>query len=196
MLGDLDRTLAAFLGGLLPDGTGIGFDPPVSSWVQEPPEAPLLAAHLFDIRENPQPPVAEAVLARDDAGRPLGWQLPVRHFRVSYLLTAWTADGPASQHDLLGAVLVGCTTLDSIPPEYLQGALATQAHPVVLTCAPADPAPASAELWAALRIPARTSLELLVVLPVVPPLITELAPPVEDRKLATRSTANPAGPRD
>jgi hypothetical protein len=196
MLGDLDRTVAAFLGRLLPDGTAVRFDPPAPSWAQAPPEVPLLAAHLYDVRETAQPPVAEAVLARDDAGRATGWQLPVRRYQVSYLLTAWTADGPASQHDLLGAVLVGCATMEGIPPDCLQGILATQAHPVLLSCAPADHAPAAPEFWPSLGIPARTPLTLILVVPVVPPLITELAPPVQDLKVATENTASPAPAKD
>jgi hypothetical protein len=192
MLGDLDRSVAAFFAPLLPDGTAIRFEAPAPAWAQAPPEAPLLAAHLHDIRESAQPPAAEAVLARDDAGRATGWQLPVRRYRVSYLLTAWTSDGPASQHDLLGAILVGCSTVQAIPPDCLRGVLATQGHPVLLSCAPADHAPAAPEFWPSLGIPARTSLSLLVVLPVVPPLITELEPPVQDLKVATENTAKTA----
>jgi hypothetical protein len=189
MLGDLDRSIAAFFAPLLPDGTTVRFEAPAPGWAQAPPGAPLLAAHLHDVRESAQPPVAEAVLARDDAGRATGWQLPVRRYRVSYLLTAWTADGPASQHDLLGAILVGCSTVEAIPPDCLRGVLATQGHPVLLSCAPADHAPAAPEFWPSLGIPPRTSLSLLLVLPVVPPLITKLAPPVQDLKVATENTA-------
>ncbi|HEY2578053.1 MAG TPA: Pvc16 family protein [Streptosporangiaceae bacterium] len=194
MLGDLDRSVAAFLGRLLPDGTAVQFDPPAPSWAQAPPKAPLLAAYLHDIRESAQAPAADAVLARDDAGRATGWQLPVRRYRVSYLLTAWTSDGPPSQHDLLGAILVGCTTVEAIPADCLHGILATQAHPVLLSCAPADHAPAAPEFWPSLGIPARTSLNLMLVVPVIPPLITELEPPVQDLKVATENTAKAAGP--
>jgi hypothetical protein len=189
MLGDLDRSVAAFFGRLLPDGTAVRFETPAPAWAQAPPEVPLLAAHLHDIRESAQPPSADAVLARDDAGRATGWQLPVRRYRVSYLLTAWTSDGPASQHDLLGAILAGCSTVEAIPPDCLRGILAAQAHPVLLSCAPADHAPAAPEFWPSLGIPARTSLSLLLVVPVVPPLITDLAPPVQDLKVATENTA-------
>lgn len=198
MLGDLDRSVAAFFAPLLPDGTAIRFEAPAPAWAQAPPEVPLLAAHLHDIRESAQPPAADAVLARDDAGRATGWQLPVRRYRVSYLLTAWTSDGPPSQHDLLGAILVGCSTVEAIPPDCLRGILATQAHPVLLSCAPADHAPAAPEFWPSLGIPARTSLSLLLVLPVIPPLITELAPPVQDLKVATENTAKAraAPPKD
>src|ERR1700679_3416478 len=92
MLGDLDQSVAAFLGRLLPAGTAIRFDAPVASWADAPPAAPLLGVYLYDIREAPQPPAADAVLARDEAGRPVGWQLPVRKYQVSYLLTAWPDD--------------------------------------------------------------------------------------------------------
>lgn len=198
MLGDLDRSVAAFFAALLPEGTAVRFEAPAPGWAQTPPEVPLLAAHLHDIRESAQPPAAEAVLARDDAGRATGWQLPVRRYRVSYLLTAWTSGGPATQHDLLGAILVGCSTVEAIPPDCLRGILATQGHPVLLSCAPADHAPAAPDFWPSLGLPARTCLSLMLVAPVVPPLITELAPPVQDLKVATENTAKTptAPPKD
>jgi hypothetical protein len=198
MLGDLDRSVAAFFAALLPEGTAVRFEAPAPGWAQTPPEVPLLAAHLHDIRESAQPPAAEAVLARDDAGRAAGWQLPVRRYRVSYLLTAWTSGGPATQHDLLGAILVGCSTVEAIPPDCLRGILATQGHPVLLSCAPADHAPAAPDFWPSLGLPARTCLSLMLVAPVVPPLITELAPPVQDLKVATENTAKTptAPPKD
>src|ERR1700728_3953435 len=78
MLGDLDRSVAAFLGGLLPEGTAVRFDPPAALRDEDV----LLDAFLYDIREA-RSPVADGTLTRDDEGHVTGWQPPVRRYRVS-----------------------------------------------------------------------------------------------------------------
>jgi hypothetical protein len=198
MLRDLDLSVAALLSGWLPAGTAIRFDPPAASWAGAPPEVPLLDAFLYDIREASQPPAADVVLARDEDGRAAGWHLPVRKYRVSYLLTAWTGDGPAgSQHELLGSVLVGCATADAIPPDCLRGVLGEQGEPVLIGCAAADRVTGATQLWSSLGVPARSALDLMVLAPVVPPLVTDLAPAVGSLELKTANTsprAAAAGP--
>jgi len=189
MLGDLDQSLAAFLRGLLPDGTAVRFDPPVPSWVTAPPQPPLLAAYLYDVREAPQPPAADIVLTRDENDRAIGWQRPVRRYRVSYLLSAWAGDAPGREHELLGAVLAGCAVANAVPPDCLWGSLSGATEPVLVVCSPADPVMGAAQHWSALGVPARTALDLMVLAPVIPPLITELAPPVEGLALSARNTA-------
>jgi Pvc16 N-terminal domain len=197
MLRDLDLSVAAFLGRVLPAGTAVQFGPPAVSWVADPPGAPLLDAFLYDVRE-PQPPVADAVLARDRDGHPAGWQRPVRRYLVSYLLTAWpgagnggpAADG-ASEHELLGSVLTGCAVTGAIPADCLHGVLAGSDEPLPLVCAGRDRVADATGLWAGLGVPARTALDLRVVAPVVPPLLTEL--PAAVRSLEAGVQRKPPG---
>jgi hypothetical protein len=178
MLPDLDLSVAAFLRGLLPSGTTIQLGAPDPSWARPPATAqasttgPLLDAFLYDIREA-QPPVSDGLMARDENGRATGWQPPVRRYRVSYLLTAWP---DSSEHELLGAILVGCATQAAIPPDCLHGTLAGTGEPVPLMLAAADRAADATRLWGSLGVHARAALDLMVVAPVVPPLLTELAP--------------------
>lgn len=205
MLRDLDLSLAAFLRRLLPAGTEIHIGPPSGA----PAGIPLLCAFLYDVREA-QAPAADGLLARDDDGRATGWQRPAHRYRVSYLLTAWPQGGPAAasmaetasapasetagEHELLGEVLTGCATAAEIPPDCLHGELAAVGERVPLVCAGAARATDPAQLWSSLGIPARAALDLLVVAPVVPPLITELAPAVQDLEIGLRPAGAPPRP--
>lgn len=183
MLADLDRSVAAFLARLLPAGTEIRFATPDASWT----DGSLLAAFMYDIRET-QPPALVGTLTRDADGRATGWQPPVRRYQVSYLLTAWTDAGPlgTNEHELLGAVLVGCATAGSIPDDCLHGRLAEAGEPVALTCAGQEPACQAARIWPHLSVSPRTALDLMVVAPVVPPVAAELSPAVRSVNLGAR----------
>jgi hypothetical protein len=195
MLRDLDLSVAAFLSRVLPAGTAVQFGPPAASCATAPPGAPLLDAFLYDVRE-PQPPASDVVLARDEDGHPAGWQRPVRRYLVSYLLTAWPGggDGAACEHELLGAVLTGCAVTGAIPADCLHGVLAGTGEPLPLVCAGPDRVADAAQLWAGLGVPARTALDLSVVAPVVPPLLTDVAPAVHNLEIGVQRTlpAHPA----
>lgn len=231
MLRDLDLSVAAFLGRLLPAGTAIDFGPPQSaSGAAAPDGVPLLGAFLYDVRET-QPRATASMLARDEDGRATGWQRPVRRYQVSYLLMAWPdralangsahrpgqrrprpATGPSavseaisetvtqtavqavSEHELLGSVLAGCATADSIPPDCLCGVLAGAGEVVPLVCAAADRAVDAIMLWSVLGVPARTALDLKVVAPVVPPLLTNLEAGVSAVEMGLRRKTPPPEP--
>jgi len=122
-------------------------------------------------------------------------QPPVRRYRVSYLLTAWTDAGPpgTGEHELLGAILVGCATAGLIPDECLHGTLAKAGEPVPFTCAGKERACDATPIWTCLGVPARTALDLVVVAPVVPPLATELAPAVRSISLGARRDPDGSG---
>jgi hypothetical protein len=191
MLHDLDSSVAAFLNRLLRSGTAVRFGAPDASWASAP-AGPLLGAFLYDVREA-QAPASDGMMARDENGHATGWQPPVRRYRVSYLITAWP---DASEHELLGSILVGCATVTAIPPDCLHGALAEAGESVPLTLAAADRAADATQLWPGLGIPARTALDLMVVAPVVPPLLTELAPAVHGLEVGVARKPPPAPPTD
>jgi hypothetical protein len=177
MLADLDRSVAAFLDRLLPAGTVIRFGQPDASWSG----GSLLDAFMYDIRET-RPPAIDGTLTRDADGRATGWQPPVRHYQVSYLLTGWPDTG-TNGHELLSGVLVGCAVAGFIPDDCLHGTLAEAGEPVPVACAGQEPACEAARIWPHLGIPARTALDLMVIAPVVPPLDAELAPVVRSVNL-------------
>lgn len=127
MLHDLDLSVAAFLGSLLPAGTAIRFGPPDASWASAPPTVPLLSAFAYDIRRE-QMTSADGMLARDSSGHATGWQPPVRRYRVSYLLTAWTgagqepgADGNPAPFATLPSTTEPSTTEPSAPAPAAPG---------------------------------------------------------------------------
>jgi hypothetical protein len=186
MLTDADRTLANWLGGLLPGGTGIRFDAPDARWATRPPgDAACVSAFLPDIRREDQSPRSGWTDVRDADGRVVGRQPPLQHMRLSYLLTAWaptSADGAGAaltEHELLGVLLAACSCCETVPSEHAVGALAACGHPTLVRCAPPD-APGVEHLWGGLGISPRTCVPLVLVAPLLPPPVDETASPVRE----------------
>jgi Pvc16 N-terminal domain len=136
---DADRSLAAWLRGVLPAGVTITAEPPAPEWAQRPPALPLVDAFLCDIREDGAGLSADTSPVRAPDGGLVGRQPPVRRYRLSFLLTAWAADVVAG-YELLGAVMAACAADDVVSPDCLRGTLARAGLPVTLRCAPPDPA--------------------------------------------------------
>ncbi|HSY89593.1 MAG TPA: hypothetical protein VLA85_23730, partial [Verrucomicrobiae bacterium] len=67
-----------------------------------------------------------------------------------------------------------------LPDDCLEGALAEGGVKTVLECAPADSATALHPLWTGLGLVPRAHLELMLIAPAKPPLVTDLAPPVRE----------------
>lgn len=123
-------------------------------------------------------------------GRVVGRQPGVQRYRLSYVVTAWAGDdvrdddgvgcGPGSrvlaEHELLGSVLRACSTADSLPAECLAGELGEANIPVAVHCAPEGLGSASSHLWAGWNVAPRAYLDLVLVVPLVPPMDTDLAP--------------------
>lgn len=202
---DADRSLEAWLGSMLPPGVGVRFDAPDPGWARRPPERPFVDVFLYDIAEDTGGLTADSDLLRDPSGRAAGWQPPVRRYRLSYLLTSWSADVSAD-HELLGSVMAGCAAAAVIPTDYLRGTLLESGLPVALSCAPPrgtggsqGAATGTAGLCQALGLPPRAALSLVMVAPLVPAASTELAPPARSLDLnmaATAQRAASASPAD
>jgi hypothetical protein len=180
---------------MLPPGTGIRFDAPGPDWLRHPPERPFVDVFLYDIAEDTGGLTADGALVRSPVGQPLAWQPPVRRYRLSYLLTAWSADVP-SDHELLGAVMAGCAATAVIPPDCLHGALLDAGLPVHVQCAPpreaagaAPSATSAAGLCQALGVPPRAALTLAMVAPVLPAPSTDVAPPARSIDLGMTASA-------
>lgn len=159
---------------------------------------------LYDIAEDIDGLSGDSALVRDPGGRAVGWQPPVRKYRLSYLLTAWTADVSAD-HELLGNVMAGCAAAAIVPADCLRGALLEAGLPVQLRCAPPNgtagsqgtastAATGTAGLCQALGLPPRAALTLVVVAPVIPAATAEVAPPARSLDLNLAPTARRAAP--
>jgi hypothetical protein len=174
---DVDRSLAAWFGRCLPAGTAVRFTSPRPDWLVTPPEPCLLNGFLYEIREDVSGLAGDTYHIRDTDGRVTARRPPTRRYRLRYLLTAWVADNATeprpTEHELLSAVLAGCVAIQSIPADCLTGSLVDADQLVTLRCAPADETPVGAELSARLDV---TTLDLVVVAPLVPTPLAELAP--------------------
>jgi Pvc16 N-terminal domain len=190
---DADRCLEAWLGSMLPPGVGVRFDAPDPAWARRPPERPFVDVFLYDIAEDVEGLTGDSTLVRDPGGRAVARQPPVRRYRLSYLLTAWSADVSAD-HELLGNVMAGCAGAAIIPGGCLRGALLEAGLPVQLRCAPPHgAATGTAGLCQALGVPPRAALTLIVVAPLVPAATADVAPPARSLDLNVAATAQRAG---
>jgi hypothetical protein len=194
---DADRSLEAWLGSMLPSGVGVRFDAPDPEWARRRPERPFMDVFLYDIAEDIDGLTADSALVRDPGGRGVAWQPPVRRYRLSYLLTAWSAD-VSEDHELLGSVMAGCAAAAVIPADCLRGALLEAGLPVQLRCAPPRGGAGSAGtaspagLCQALGVPPRAALTLVVVAPVIPAASADVAPPARSLDLNMAATTRGA----
>ena len=96
------------------------FDAPTKDWAGRR-NAPTVDVYLYDIREDMRRRARGLENEYDGNGRIVGRHLPPRHFKLSYLVTAWT-QRPEDEHRLLSALLACFLRHDAIPPELLAGA--------------------------------------------------------------------------
>lgn len=163
MIGDVDRTLSALLDAEV-DGVPVTFEAPTRDWAAKQPR-PGVNLYLYDVREDLKRREAGRIERRDDrtvvARRP-----PARHFRLSYLVTAWTSP-PVDEHELLSDVLVCLLGHDVLPTAHLKGRLHDLDRPVPLAIAlPPTEDRSFADVWSALGGELRPSLDVVVTLPV------------------------------
>lgn len=187
VLHDADASLACWLARVLPAGTKVRFDAPNAGWAERPPDPPFIGAFLYDVREDAQGNHAGWSDVRDTEGRVTGRQSLPRSYKLRYLLTAWTADSTAmpgepgmAAHQLLGALMSVCVATDLLPADCLRGALDAAGLPTLLRCAPADGQTDPARLWAGFGLAPRAFLELLLIVPVLPPPDRDLASPARE----------------
>ena len=177
MVDDVDAALAALIATYDGDGAKLAcsFDAPTLEW-SSAVKTPTLNLFLVDIRENLDARPGEWAEVRDENGNLLGRQPPLRRYDLRYLLSAWGGD-TRTQHRALAAVLASPPEYDTLPVEFLSGSLAEQELPVRLRYAQDDLGVGLIDVWSALGQPPRASLSLVVTAPLLPKLMTDLAPP-------------------
>jgi hypothetical protein len=136
------------------------FDAPTKDWASRR-NAPTVSLFLYDLREDLRRrsrglinEYGEPEGDGDGEGggnRPVtGRRMPPRWFKLSYLVTAWTAR-PEDEHRLLSALLRCVLAHEKIPDDLLVGSLADQKLPVPLTVGLPPPEDRSfADVWSAL----------------------------------------------
>jgi hypothetical protein len=163
---EVDRALRSLIERDALDGTDVevAFDAPTKDWVAKR-TGPSIDVFLYDIREDLRR--RERGLVNEyDGNRVVARHLPPRHFKLSYLVAAWT-QRPEDEHGLLAALLSCFLRHDSIPPELLSGSLAELGLPVPVGVALPPPEDRSfADVWTALGGELRPSLDIVVTMPV------------------------------
>jgi len=145
------------------------FDAPTKEWAGRR-NAPTVDVYLYDIREDMRRRAKGVENEYDGNGRIIGRHLPPRHFKLSYLVTAWT-QRPEDEHRLLSALLACFLRHDAIPPELLASPLSDLGLPP-----PEDRA--FADVWSALGGELKPSLDVVVTAPTDTGQRRETGPPV------------------
>jgi hypothetical protein len=153
------------------------FDAPTKDWAGRR-NAPTIDVYLYDIREDMRRRERGRVNEYDGAGRIVGRHLPPRHFKLSYLVTAWT-QRPEDEHRLLSSLLACFLRHDAIPADLLGPALTEVGLPVPLTVGLPPPEDrAFADVWSARGGELKPSLDVVVTAPTPTGQRPETGPPV------------------
>jgi Pvc16 N-terminal domain len=179
VIAEVDDAVRTLVRGDALDGTDVEvvFDAPTKDWAARR-NAPTVNMYLYDIREDMRRRERGLVNEYDQRGFVVSRQLPPRHFRLSYLVTAWT-QRPEDEHRLLSALLSCFVRHDSIPDAMLTGPLRL-GLPVALTVALPPPEDRSfADVWSALGGELKPSLDLVVSAPIDTGQRYPVGPPVE-----------------
>ena len=184
MIHEVDSALRA----LIDRETGIRdvevvFDAPTRDWAGRR-TVPTIDVYLYDIREDLRRR-ERGVLNEynEDQTRIIGRHLPPRHFKLSYLVTAWT-QRPEDEHRLLSALLLAFLKFDAMPAELLDGPLADLKLPVPLTVGLPPPEDRGfADVWSALGGELKPSIDVVVSAPINTGQRMELGPPVTEPPL-------------
>jgi len=180
MISDVDGALEALLRREALNGSRVEllFDAPTKDWVARR-NAPAIDLYLYDIREDlPRREVVREDVRDPTSGVVSGRRWPVRRFRLSYLLTAWT-QRPEDEHRLLTACLMAFARNEYIPVDLMTGALADARYPVYLFVGQPPPQDRSiADVWSALGGDLKPSLDITAIAPLDPSVTESVANPV------------------
>ncbi len=179
MIGEVDSALRALI-----EREAIGrgevevvFDAPTKEWAGRR-NSPTIDVYLYDIREDMRRRERGLLNEYDDQIRVIARHLPPRHFKLSYLLTAWT-QRPEDEHRLLSSLLACFLRFDALPEDVLTGSLAELGLPVPVTVALPPPEDrAFADVWSALGGELKPSIDLVISAPVDTGQRYETGPPV------------------
>lgn len=182
MFWEVDESLASLLHSEALRGLDIdvAFEAPTTRWAAGL-TGPVIDAFLYDIREDADKRELHVVTLRDDDGHTTGQRAGTRYFRMSYLLSAWT-NHAADEHRLLGQLLENLIRFEVIPQEHLSGRLTEAVVPITTALPPREDRSLS-DLWSALGGEMKPSLDVVVVVPLVPEKEFVLGPKVQERDL-------------
>lgn len=177
----------------------VAFDAPTKEWAGRR-SAPTINVYLYDIREDLRRRSRGQINEYSPDMVVVGRHLPPRHFKLSYLITAWTSR-PEDEHRLLAELLACFLSFDRMPTELLAGSLTDQAGQVSMTIALPPPEDRSfADVWTALGGELKPSLDLVITAPLATGQGFVTGPPVQEEPLVslggTDGWPSPQGPRN
>ena len=157
----------------------VAFDAPTREWAARR-NSPTINLYLYDIREDLRRRERGLINTYDDNGAVVDRRQPPRHFKVTYLITAWT-QRPEDEHRLLSSLLYAFLRNETLPAELLSGRLAELELPVELSVALPPPEDRSfADVWSALGGELKPSLDVVVTAPADGGRRFPAGPPVEE----------------
>ncbi|MCB7135686.1 DUF4255 domain-containing protein [Cellulosimicrobium marinum] len=194
MITEVDDALRALVRAALGE-IDVAFDAPTKDWAARR-NAPTVDVYLYDVREDVTRRSHGVIPRRGPDGTVIGRADPPRHFRLSYLVTAWT-QRPEDEHRLLDQVLAALIGLDMLPPEHVVGSLAEAGGPVPVTVGmpPAEDRSVT-DVWSSLGGELKPSVEVAVTAPLLRPERGEVGPPVREELLLAASSTLPDGGAD
>lgn len=160
------------------DGSGaeVSFDPPSKDWSTRR-SVPTVNVYLYDIREETNRRVSGIVEDRDQSGVVVRRRMPIRHFRLSYLITAWT-NRPEDEHRLLSSILVQLLKREFFSPEEAGGPFAQMHLPIMVQVGkPHSDERQVPEIWSSLGRELKPSLDLRITIPIDPAIDMPFGPP-------------------
>ena len=162
---EVDVALRSLIEREATDGTEVEvvFEAPTKDWASRR-NVPTIDVYLYDIREDLRRR-ERGLINQYEGDRVTTRHLPPRHFKLSYLVTAWT-QRPEDEHRLLSALLSCFLRHDAIPPDLITGPLADLGLPVPMTIALPPPEDRSfADVWSALGGELKPSLDIVISAP-------------------------------
>lgn len=152
------------------------FDAPTKDWAARR-NAPTVNLYLYDIREDVRRRERGFSEQRGDDGFVRTRRPAPRHFKLSYLVTAWT-QRPEDEHRLLDQLLRCFLKYDALPDELVVGPLAETGLVVPVTVGLPPPEDrAFADVWSALGGELKPSLDIVVTAPMDTGIVYQAGPP-------------------
>ncbi len=180
MIHEVDSSLRALIQRETTDGGDVDvvFDAPTKDWASRR-NVPTIDVYLYDIREDLRRR-ERGLINEYEGNRITARRLPPRHFKLSYLVTAWT-QRPEDEHRLLSALLSCFLRHDAVPPELLEGPLAELGLPVPMSIGLPPPEDRSfADVWTALGGELKPSLDIVISAPTDTGQRHAVGPPVSE----------------
>lgn len=191
MIHDVDESLRALVRRDVLNGANVevSFDAPTRDWSSRR-NAPTLNFYLYDIHEDIQRRSVQFQESRDADGKVTGRRMPPRHFKLSYMVTAWTQRAE-DEHRLLSATLQCFVRFEALPPDVLRGEVTEEWGALRMTVGLPLPADRSiSDVWSALGGELKASLDLVVTAPFDPQREQVPGPPVIEERLISRQAVD------